>query len=88
MRPGEVLLTLNSYHSPMHLVAGEFSLSFPGRAQRARRGQQPQQAQCSSGAEAQGAAPAVYTCRRGFDTGAGAVVPLRRALEGFGGAQV
>lgn len=86
MRPGEVLLTLNSYHSPMHLVAGEFSLSFPGRAQRARRAQQGQHKH-GRGAAVGGSAQATYTCRRGFDATAGAVVPLRRALEGFAGAQ-
>ena len=86
MRPGEVLLTLNSYHSPMHLVAGDFSLSFPGRAQRARHRQQAQHKH-GRGAGVGGPAPAAYTCRRGFDATAGAVVSLRRALEGFTGAQ-
>lgn len=81
MRPDEVLLTRGSYHSPAHLIAGDFSLSFPGRAQRTRHGQQ--QAAAGGAAAAGAAATAVYTCRRGFDTSAGAVVPLRRALEGF-----
>lgn len=83
MRPGEVLLTVNAYHSPMHLVAGDFSLGFPGRAQRARHGQQAQAGSSSAAAPAS-PAQAVYTCRRGFDATAGAVVPLRLALEGFG----
>lgn len=82
MRPDEVLLTRGSYHSPAHLIAGDFSLSFPGRAQRARHGQQ-QAAAGSRAAAAGAAAAAVYTCRRGFDTTVGAVVPLRRALDGF-----
>lgn len=85
MRPSEVLLTVNAYHSPMHLIAGDFALGFPGRAQRARRGQQAQ-ASSSSAAASAGSAQAVYMCRRGFDATAGAVVPLRRALEGFGEA--
>lgn len=78
---GEVLLSAGSYHSPMHLISGEFWLSFPGRAQRLWRGQGQPAADNSANGGSQ-RQPA-WVCRRGFDTAAGTVVPLRRALEGF-----
>lgn len=92
MRAGELLLSTCSYHSPMHLICGDFQLCFPGHALRlgrsGRRGREQGQAQAQQAEQAAGrrgaAAPAsAVTCRRGFDTAAGEVVPLRRALEGF-----
>lgn len=79
MKPGEVLLSSRPYHSPMDLIAGQFTLSFPGRVARVRGTHAAQQA---AGATA-GTAPATYTCRRGFDAASGQVVPLWRALGGF-----
>ena len=66
----------------MHLITGDFSLTFPGRAQRAWRGQQQQRVTSSAVGDA-AVPPRQYSCRRGFDAAAGSVVPLRRALEGF-----
>ena len=96
IQPGEVLLSSGSYHSPMHLVSGDFRLAFPGRAvfQQApqplgpRGGGGPSQATAASatGAPQQQQhqqQQAVYSCRRAFDAATGTVVPLRRALEGF-----
>ena len=94
IRAGEVLLSAGSYHSPMHLVSGDFCLAFPGRVvfqqptlPVSRRGAgRPSQtpAQATSAA---GGAPrqqqAEFTCRRAFDAATGTVVTLRRALEGF-----
>lgn len=79
MQPGEVLLSLNTYFSPMALIAGQFRLAFPGRAQRVRGRREAS----APAAAAAGEAPATYTCRRGFDAAASQLVPLRRALEGF-----
>lgn len=59
----------------MHLIAGEFWLRFPGRTRRvAGRG--------AASPEGQERQPA-FLCRKGFDAAARAVVPLRRALDGF-----
>lgn len=79
LQPGEVLLSSGSYHSPMHLITGEFWLGFPGRAQRRRPGQGAAHPAGGTAGERQPS----YVCRRAFDAAAVAVVPLRRALEGF-----
>ena len=96
IKAGEVLLSSGCYHSPMHLVSGEFRLAFPGRvvvqqppqALGSRAAGCPSQAQmqaqaATGGGEMQGQQAAVYTCRRAFDASTGSVAPLRRALDGF-----
>jgi hypothetical protein len=73
----EVLLsTAPCYHSPMHLISGEFMLAFPGRARRLG-GTQIQQQKGAEGSD-EG-----YICRKGFDAAAGSLVPLRQALDGL-----
>lgn len=82
-RPGEVLLSCNTYFSPMHLITADFRLlTLPGRAQRARRGT----VAADAAVPAAGAPVQTYSCRRGFDVAVGTVVPLRRALEGLAAA--
>ena len=96
IKEGEVLLSAGSYHSPMHLITGEFRVVYPGQSVLLGRGEQRHMASQNGQERQRGAAepgaapggmgsapPAVYACRRGFDAAALAVVPLRRALEGL-----
>ncbi|KAL4424443.1 hypothetical protein ABPG77_006381 [Micractinium sp. CCAP 211/92] len=87
----ELLLSACSYHSPMHLICGDFWLSYPGHAlllgkaggSRNALGQAQKQQSGAAGPSASAPGACTYKCRRGFDTAAGKVVPLRQALEGF-----
>lgn len=73
----EVLLSTDPcYHSPMHLVSGEFALAFPGRARRVG-GVPAQQQEGAAGGDQS------YVCRKGFDVASCTLVPLRQALGGL-----
>ncbi|EFN51927.1 expressed protein [Chlorella variabilis] len=93
MADGELLLSSGTYHSPMHLISGDFWLTFPGLVRQGRGkgqtvGRQQQRAAGDGAKDAPcgGQKLPTYTCRKGFDVAKRVLVPLQRALEGWSSA--